>query len=141
LSKPVLPIAATVLAALAAGFGRPFPIFREVSGAALMPTLGMPTMGLTALVGLAAVAVFATLAPGLSRELMIFREAALFGRHAVPALATGLGSALGIIREVPAARLTALAGNVPLLFFVHRREAAVRSLGLVSISHNNTSKL
>jgi hypothetical protein len=44
--------------------------------------------------------VLATLAPGLSRELMIFREAALFGRHVVPALASGLGSALGIIREI-----------------------------------------
>jgi hypothetical protein len=58
----------------AAGFGRPFPIFREVSGATLMPTLGMPTMSLTALVataGLAAVAAFAALAPGLSRQFMI----------------------------------------------------------------------
>jgi hypothetical protein len=62
------------------------------------------------------VSVFATLAPGLSRELMIFREAALFGRHTLPALASGLGSALGIIREIPAAGLAALAGNVPLLF-------------------------
>jgi hypothetical protein len=47
-----------------------------------------------------AATVLATLAPGLSRELMIFREAALFGRHVVPALASGLGSALGIIREI-----------------------------------------
>ena len=39
-----------------------------------MPTLGMPTMSLTALVataGLAAVAAFAALAPGLSRQFMI----------------------------------------------------------------------
>jgi hypothetical protein len=100
-----------VLAALAASFGCAFSIFREVSRATLMPLTA-----LLATAGMAAVAVFTTLAPGLSRELMIFREAALFGRHALPAPASGLGRALGIIREVPAAGLAALAGNVPLLF-------------------------
>jgi hypothetical protein len=98
-SKPVLPIAATVLAALAAGFGRPFPIFREVSRATLMPTMGLTA--LVAAAGMAAVALFATLAPGLSRELMIFREAALFGRHAVPALASGSAARSGSFANFP----------------------------------------
>jgi hypothetical protein len=51
-------------------------------------------------------------------------------------LRLSVGGTLGIVGEIPAAGLAALAGNVPLPLFIHRREAAVRSWRLVSISHN-----
>jgi len=92
--------------------------------------------------------VLAAFAASFGFAFSIFREVspALMSARGLTAvavfatLASGLGSALGIIREVPAATLAALAGNGSLLFFIHRREAAVRSLGLVSISHNKDLK-
>jgi hypothetical protein len=133
---PMRPSASVVavFAALAAGFGGALAVFGRVAAATLMAA-ALRAAALMTVADLAAMTVLAAFAAGLGGQLMITRKAAFVGRNALSTLTAGFGGAFGVVLEVSAAGLAALAGNVALFLFVHRCEAAVRRMGLVTVGH------
>jgi hypothetical protein len=122
--------AVAVFAALAARFRGALAVFGEIAPTALMAAALM-----------AAMAMLTAFPAGFGCPLTVARKTAFVGWHALPALAAGFGGALRVVLEVSAAGLTAFAGDFALLLLVHRCEAAIRSTGLMTISHYNESSV